>query len=293
MTVTLMWGLIFMGLGCAIHRIQPTNSHAGSWQYRDWRYGYNNNGEMPYGGDSVPTDDHMSYHDTTHSDPSEPVVPVEAPVPPASTTTYESDDMPTDHTTTTQMSPPRVSQEVRCKMFLQMALLFLLTILIGMPALAGMFVAVFNAMRTNGPIKYKDFFSCFCCRYYCRLIPLSLTLKVLTGILSIMIIPGIWFGFVTIFAVPLHREHKFLGTCRSIRVSMKIVHRYFCNMLGFIILNSVLQVAGFFMFGVGLLFTIPLSFVALCYCYNDLIGVNGMPLILSEPLPGIGVSTVV
>jgi len=163
---------------------------------------------------------------------------------------------------------------------LQIALMTLLGVLIGMPAVAGMFVAVFNAMRTNGPIRYKDFFSCFCCRYYCRLIPLSVTLKVVTGILSILIVPAIWFSFVTIFAIPLHREHRFLGTCKSIRASMKIVHRYFCRMLGFLILNGLLQVLGFFLFGVGLLCTIPLSFVALCYCYNDLIGVNGMPMLL-------------
>jgi len=226
MTVIVMWALVFMSLGCAIHRINPGG-------YRDLGY------HAPY--------------------------------------TYPSS------TTPDQPSPEyyRVPQHIQSAVVLQVALMSLLGILVGMPAVASMFVAVFNAMRTNGPIRYKDFFSCFCCRYYCRLIPFSIALKALTGILSILIVPGIWFAFATIFALPLHREHRFLGTCKSMRVSMKIVHRYFCKMLGFIILNGLLQVLGFFLFGIGLLFTIPISFVALCYCYHDLIGVNGMPILLA------------
>jgi hypothetical protein len=242
MTVTVMWALVFMSLGCAIHRMNPTYGGDGGYG------GYYRGG--------------YSHNYPASTDPSNPPADVPAPE-------FVRD------------SPP--AQYTQSKVVLQMALMFLLNILIGMPAVAGMFVAVFNAMRTNGPVRFKDFFSCFCCRYYCRLIPLSVTLKLVTGILSIVIVPAIWFAFATIFALPLHREHRFLGTCKSISVSMKIVHRYFCKMLGFLILNGLLQVLGFFLFGVGLLVTIPLSFVALCYCYNDLIGVNGMPMLVGEP----------
>jgi len=248
MTVTLMWAIVFMGLTCAVHRLNP---HGGYGSYH-----VNPPSGMPEGTYNPPT--------TTYPDQMPPVS--------------------SDHTSYQPQSDyARFPRNSASKTVLQMALLFLLAILIGMPAMAGMFVAVFNAMRMNGPIRYKDFFSCFCCRYYCRLIPLSVTLKVVTGLLSMLIVPAIWFGFATIFAVPLHREHRFLGTCKSIRASMKIVHRYFCKMLGFLILNGLLQLLGFFLFGIGLLVTIPLSFVALCYCYNDLIGVNGMPMLLDEP----------
>jgi len=242
MTVTVMWALVFMSVGCAIHRINPGG------------YGYH------YTNPRVP-DPQIPHHPLN----------LDQPAPPADSYKYS---------TTTESDFSRVPQHVQSTVVLQVALMTLLGILIGMPAVAGMFDAVFNAMRTNGPIRYKDFFSCFCCRYYCRLIPLSIALKVVTGILSILIVPGIWFAFVTIFAIPLHREHRFLGTCKSIRASMKIVHRYFCKMLGFLILNGLLQVLGFFLFGIGLLWTVPFSFVALCYCYNDLIGVNGMPMLL-------------
>jgi len=290
MTVTLMWGVIFLGLGCAIHRIQPTPVHAGwgmnwggKWNGNEGGNWNGNEGGNWNGDDSMPGTNMPTPDQNPQQPPQPPVMYDNTPNYPYS-----------DERMAPQQQIAEVPQGVRCKMLLQLALMFLVGILIAMPALAGIFAAVFNAMRTNAPIRYKDFFSGFCCRYYCRLIPLSLTLKLLTGILSILIIPGLWFAFVTIFAVPLHREHKFLGTCRSICVSIKIVHRYFCRMLLFLILNGLLQVLGLFLFGVGLLVTIPLSLVALCYCYNDLIGVNGMPMILvAQPLPGIGVATVV
>jgi len=256
MTVTVMWALVVMTLGCAIHRINPVHGGYGSYG------GFHMNTNMP--------------EDNYYPTPST-VTPDQMP---------PSGGQPIDDIANThyQIAPSDYKREdIRSKIVLQMALAFFSSILIGIPAVAGMFVAVFNAMRTNGPIRYKDFFSCFCCRYYCRLIPLSVTLKVLTALLSFLILPAIWFSFASMFAIPLHREHRFLGTCKSIRASMKVVHRYFCKMLGFLILNGLLQVLGFFLFGIGLLWTIPLSFVALCYCYNDLIGVNGMPMLLDAP----------
>jgi len=260
MTAVVMWALVFMTLGCAIHRINPMHGGYGGY------YG-------GYGGYG-----HSSYPSTTTEPPTNNV--------PSPTYHYPGNSqVPEPHYGNEYGN--YASQTIQSKAVLQMALLCLLSILIGMPAWAGMFAAVFNAMRTNGPLRFKDFFSCFSCRYFCRLIPLSVTLKVVTAILGIVIVPALWFAFVTIFAVPLHREHKFLGCCGSIRASTKIVHRYFCKMLGFLILNALLQVLGFFLCGIGLLFTIPISFVALCYCYNDLIGVNAMPVLVGEPQIGV------
>jgi len=166
---------------------------------------------------------------------------------------------------------------------LKMGLLAALCVFVGMPALASAFTAVFNAMKLNAPVRFCDFFSCFCCRYYCRLIPLSIVLKGLTFLLSmLLVIPGIWFAIATVFALPLHRQHSFLGTCKSIRYSIVIVNQHFCSMLGFLLLICLLQLAGFLLFGVGLLFTVPYGFLALCYCYNDLIGINEMPMLIPQ-----------
>jgi hypothetical protein len=157
---------------------------------------------------------------------------------------------------------------------LWMFLHFLLAVFLWNPALASAYVAVFNAIVSNSPIKFKDFFSCFKCSYYCHLVPLSLVTHLVQGILSILIIPAIWWSLATLFAIPLHHQHRFLRTCGSISVSMKAVHRNFCNIFGFVLLLCLLQVLGFLCLIIGLLYTTPLAFVAICYCYHDLIGIK-------------------
>lgn len=155
----------------------------------------------------------------------------------------------------------------------------LASIFIWNPAIAGAYVAVFNAIKTNTPIVFRDFFACFNCRYYCKLARLSIVLRFLEAILLLLVIPGLWWVLATMFAIPLHKEHSFLGVCGSIRLSLQVIHRHFCSIIGFLILLGLLQIAGFLCFIVGLLYTMPLAFVALCYCYHDLVGiVSEVPL---------------
>jgi len=156
----------------------------------------------------------------------------------------------------------------------------LLGIVILMPALASAYVAVFNAIATNSPIKFKDFFSCFSCRYYCRFLRLTILLTLGKAIMSLLILPGIWWMLATSFAIPLHHQHQYLGACKAISVSIKVVHAHFCNILGFVLLLALIQVLGFLCLILGLLYTAPLAFVALCYCYHDLIGIN--PVAIAE-----------
>jgi len=168
------------------------------------------------------------------------------------------------------------------RFFLGVGLHVLVAIMILTPALASAYVAVFNAIATNSPIKFKDFFSCFCCRYYCRFVRLAIVLNFAKGILSLLILPGIWWMLATMFAIPLHHQHKFLGVCKAVSVSIKVVHMHFCNILGFIVLLGLIQILGFLCLIVGLLYTAPLAFVAICYCYHDLIGIN--PVLTAEGL---------
>jgi len=156
--------------------------------------------------------------------------------------------------------------------------------LIGTQMISSWFIAVFNAMRTNSHILFRDFFSAFSCKYYFRLAGLGFVLTILHTLFSMLyIIPGVWFSLITLFSIPLHGEHSFLRICKSIRFSAKIVHRHICSVLGFVLCLALLQLVGFFCFLVGLLVTIPLAHVSLCYAYHSLIGVNGVPMYASVP----------
>jgi len=149
----------------------------------------------------------------------------------------------------------------------------LVSIVLWGPVIGGFYLAVFNAIKSNSTICFRDFFRCFCCRYYCRLLALSFFLRLFQSLLFLLIVPGIWWSLATMFAIPLHKEHSFLGVCGSIRMSMVAIHRHFCSMFCFLLLLALMQIAGFLCLIVGVLYTMPLAFVALCYCYHDIIGI--------------------
>jgi len=109
---------------------------------------------------------------------------------------------------------------------------------------------------------------------------LTILLTLGKAIMSLLILPGIWWMLATSFAIPLHHQHQYLGACKAISVSIKVVHAHFCNILGFVLLLALIQVLGFLCLILGLLYTAPLAFVALCYCYHDLIGIN--PVAIAE-----------
>jgi uncharacterized membrane protein len=165
------------------------------------------------------------------------------------------------------------------RFILTAVLLFLNTILIATPCMASWFIAVFNALRTNSHIKFGDFFAAFACNYYFRIVGLGLVMAILSHVLALLLyFPAIWFAIATMFAVPLHREHPSLGIFKSMKFSVQVVHRHFCTFLGFTLVLVLLQVVGFLCLFVGLLLTIPLAHITVCYAYHYLIGINGVAI---------------
>jgi len=173
------------------------------------------------------------------------------------------------------------SPYIRMLVYIVSVLLF--SSLIAYPMACSWFTAVFNAMRTNSHVLFRDFFSSFSCNHYFRTAGLGFFLALFHSLLSMLwFFPGVWFSMITMFAVPLRREHKFLGICQSMRFSARVIHRHFCSVLGFLLCLALLQVIGFFCLIVGLLVTLPLSHISLCYAYHYLIGVNGVTIYVPQ-----------
>jgi len=151
------------------------------------------------------------------------------------------------------------------------------------PLFASMYKAVFNAMRNNTKIRFLDFFSCYTCPYWFRLMGLG-TVMVIVSVIPLFFwlfgIVAFYFLLVTVFAIPMHVEHSFIGLWTSLYYSFKVFHRYWCSMLAFLFLLAVMQVLGLLCFGVGLFVTIPVGFLSLCYCYHHLVGVNGVAVLV-------------
>jgi len=166
------------------------------------------------------------------------------------------------------------------------------TLLFGFPILASLYKAVFIAMRNNSKILFKDFFSCFTCPYWFHLMGMGVAFLIANGASLLffpLAIPAFYFSLTSVFAIPLHVEHySFIGVWNSLYFSFKIFHRYFCSMLGFLLLLCVLQILGALCFIVGLFVTMPVAFVSMCYCYHHLIGVNGVAVLVpSSHLEGV------
>jgi hypothetical protein len=161
--------------------------------------------------------------------------------------------------------------------------------LVTSPMMAGCFAAVFKAMRNNEYLKFSDFFCCFQYPYYKRLLPLSLLLIGFRTLgMVLFVFPGVYFGIVSVFALPLHREHDFLSAWGAIKGSVRISHKQCCQLFGFLLLLGLLQLLGLVMLVVGLFVTVPMSLVATCYCYHHLVGINGVPLLItSAPLNNV------
>jgi hypothetical protein len=166
------------------------------------------------------------------------------------------------------------------------------TLLFGFPIMASLYKAVFNAMRNNTTIQFKDFFSCFTCPYWFHVMGMGVIYLIANGMTLLFLpfaIPAFYFTLTSMFALPLHVEHySFIGVWNSLYFSFKVFHRYFCSMLGFLLLLCVLQILGALCFIVGLFVTLPVAFVSLCYCYHHVIGVNGVAVLVpSSHLEGL------
>jgi len=193
------------------------------------------------------------------------------PAPPTSATPFTDGEDQYEES----MTEPFLSPVAR------MVIALLSQLLIVSPLTASCFMAVFAALRTNAHLKFAHFFSAFKCSYYFKLLALSLLVHIGRTLgFHLLVIPGIWFSVISAFALPLHVEHRFLGACTAIKASHKILRSYFWNFLGFALLLILFNFGGLLLLGVGILVTLPISFFALCSCYNHLVGVNGCPVMV-------------
>jgi len=153
------------------------------------------------------------------------------------------------------------------------------------PVMIGFYAAIFEAMRTNSPCKYRTLLTGYACAkcYFLRVACLSLVMGLLIRVgFMLFIIPGVYFSIVTGFVFPLHvdNRHMKLRSWQAIGLSIRTLSRYCCNWFGFVLLCLLINLLGALCLLVGLFVTIPVTVAAHAYCYHHLIGVNGMAVIV-------------
>jgi hypothetical protein len=139
------------------------------------------------------------------------------------------------------------------------------------PLGAGFYIVAFKLIKQRAT-TFSDFF-----RGFNNFLPLFLA-SLVTGILMLigfvlLIIPGIYLAvawmFTTLFIVD--RKFDFWDAMES---SRKVISRKWFSWFGFLIVLTLVNAVGFFLFGVGLLVTVPLSVCATAIAYQDIMGLS-------------------
>ena len=139
--------------------------------------------------------------------------------------------------------------------------------LLAYPLTAGFFIAA-HRINSNQPLFFDHFFDGF--KYFIQLTVLMIVQGVIVFIGFIaLIIPGIYLSVAYYFA-PFYVIFGKMDFWEAMESSRKLVHREWFSIFGLIIVLGLLNFAGVLAFGVGMLFTLPVSFCATYVAFDDI-----------------------
>jgi uncharacterized protein (TIGR03435 family) len=101
-----------------------------------------------------------------------------------------------------------------------------------------------------------------------------------------LILPGIYLAVAWTFTLALVIDKR-LGFWPAMRLSRKTISKHWWKFFGFIIVLSLIKMAGMLVFFVGSLVTAPVALAALMYAYEDIFGVAKKPADLPSPVPPV------
>jgi serine/threonine protein kinase/capsular polysaccharide biosynthesis protein len=153
--------------------------------------------------------------------------------------------------------------------------------LLGGPLMGGLYLYYLKKIRGE-PVRVETAFSGFS-HSLLHLILASFVTGVLTvlGFLC-LILPGIFLCVAWFFTLPLVIDKR-LDFWPAMRVSLKTICKHWWKFLGFLIVLALVNLGGLLLCFVGVLVTLPISFAALMYAYEDIVNPPGLP-----PVPPTG-----
>ena len=145
-------------------------------------------------------------------------------------------------------------------------------LIISGPISAGYYLVI-NRLRKGQSIQFNDFFDGF--RY--AFVP-SLMVSLLTGIIitigfALFVVPGILFSIIYLFAMPLVIFSP-LNYWSALESSRVIISKKFTEALLFGLTIFAINILGLLTLGIGVLFTIPLSYAMILMAFDDIYGID-------------------
>jgi serine/threonine protein kinase/capsular polysaccharide biosynthesis protein len=150
--------------------------------------------------------------------------------------------------------------------------------LLGGPLMGGLYLYYLKKIRGE-PVRVETAFSGFS-HSLLHLILASFVTGVLTvlGFLC-LILPGIFLCVAWLFTLPLVIDKR-LDFWPAMRVSLKTISKHWWKFLGFLIILALVNLGGLLLCLVGVFITLPISFAALMYAYEDIVNPPGLPPVL-------------
>jgi len=147
--------------------------------------------------------------------------------------------------------------------------------LLAWPLLFGYFLATAHSVRNGTPVEYPYFFNGYYFYGPLFIIQFLYTLAMILGFL-LLIIPGVWAMVAFAFSTALYLEYRTTGLkmVDCMKISYKVVNKNFCSVFGYFIVMFFFALSGILLLGVGALVTIPIAYISLVYCFDDMFGLN-------------------
>lgn len=147
------------------------------------------------------------------------------------------------------------------------AYMIVFSTLLSPPLYAG-FYLVANRISRGEEVIYPDFFGGF--RFWIPTAVISLLTQVLIAIgLIALIIPGIYLAVGYLFAIQMGIFGG-LDPWSAMEWSRKLITRNWWRFFGLLLVLVVLNVLGLLLAGIGLLFTVPLTFLVLYVVFEEI-----------------------
>ncbi|MBB4865900.1 putative membrane protein [Pseudomonas nitritireducens] len=141
---------------------------------------------------------------------------------------------------------------------------------IGYPFLAG--INMLGIRRAaDQPVSFNEMFSHFGLFVPLVITGLVMTLLVYLGLL-LLVLPGIYLSVAYLLAIPLVVERK-LSPWQALEASRKAISQHWFKVFGLFLVLGIILIVSAIPLGIGLVWTLPLSIVAIGVLYRTIFGV--------------------
>ena len=143
--------------------------------------------------------------------------------------------------------------------------------IISIPLLAGFFISAHHLVKGK-KLYFEDMFDGF--KHFVGLLLFALISSIIIffGFLA-LIIPGIYLLVGYLFA-PLFIVFGKMEFWDAMETSRRLIHKEWFSIFLFLILLGIFNLLGVLALGIGVLFTIPITYCAIYAAFEDIVGVN-------------------